>query len=115
MGRKNILKSYKMFDALSLASSATSDATDVTPVDKASIHIAWTGSSPVGSIAVWAQNGDDDSWYDLGFSAISISGASGSHQVIFNELPFTKIRLVYTRVSGTGSLNARISSKTVGA
>lgn len=116
MGRKNVLKSFPMFDAVSLGANATSSETSVINLDKASIHIVWTGSSPVGTITAQARNGESDAWYVLDFgAAISVSGSSGEHQLVFNELPFTDIRLLYTRTSGSGSITARLSAKVQGA
>lgn len=116
MGRKSVLKSYKIFDAQSLAATVSSNPTSCINLDKASIHVVWTGTAPVGVLTVQARNGELDAWYDLDFGAvISVSGASGEHQIVFNEMPFTDIRLVYTRTSGTGSLTATISAKVVGA
>lgn len=113
--RKNVVKSYDMLSAASMASDQTSAATNVINMDKASIHVSWTGSSPVGTLSVQARNGELDSWYDLDFGGvISVSGASGDHQIILNELPFTDIRLTYTATSGSGSITARISMKQVG-
>ncbi len=116
MSRKNVVSSYSMINAGSLAGNITSSTTNVLNLDKASIHLSWSGSSPAGTLVVEARNGDNDDWYELDFgSTISISGASGDHQIVFNELPFTSIRLVYTRSSGSGSLDAIITSKTIGA
>lgn len=116
MGRKNVVKSFNMFNAASLAADATSEITDVINLDKASIHITWTGTSPVGDILVQARNGELDAWYQLDFgSTISVSGNTGEHQLVFNELPFTHIRLFYDRTSGTGSITAKISAKVQGA
>lgn len=122
MGRKSVLRSYKMFDAADISANATSAATDVTPVDKASIHVRWTGTSPVGTLVVQYRNNNPDfatptdPWMNLAFSAaITISGNSGEHQIVFNEMPFTDIRLVYTATSGTGVLTATLSMKSVGA
>lgn len=116
MGRKNVVKSYKMIDAGDLSGNITSNTTNVINLDKASIHLVWSGSSPVGVITVEARNGDNDSWYELDFgSAINISGNSGDHQIVFNELPFTSIRVKYAVTSGTGSIDATITAKVVGA
>jgi hypothetical protein len=105
-----------MIDAGDLSGSLTSTTTNVINLDKASIHLSWSGTSPDGVITVEARNGEKDSWYTLDFgSAINISGNSGSHQLIFNELPFTDIRVVFTFTSGTGSIDAVLTMKTQGA
>lgn len=116
MGRKNVLPSYKMASAADMSADITTSATSVLNLDKASIHIAWSGTAPVGIVIVQARNGENDPWYALDMGGtIAISGASGSHQLVFNELPFTDIRLMYDRTSGSGALNATLTMKVVGA
>lgn len=111
-----------MLNAVSLGATVTSGATSVKGVDKASILVEWSaGTSPVGTITVEARNGDGDgqtapTWYELDMgSAISVSGSSGNHQLVFNELPFTDLRIKYTRSSGTATMTATITMKAVGA
>ena len=114
MGRKNF-KSYPMLDDASMATTQQSVATNVQLLDKASIHVSWTGTAPVGVLTVQARNGENDTWYDLDFGvAMNVTGNSGDHQIIFNELPFYEIQLVYTATSGTGSIDAVILMKQVG-
>jgi hypothetical protein len=121
MSRKNILRPFKMLNAVSMASNQTSSVTNVVNIDIAHILVEWSGTSPVGTLAVQARHNQEStnitgSWFDLdGLSAIAISGNTGSHQILLNELPFSEIRLVYTFTSGTGSLTATIQGKVVGA
>jgi hypothetical protein len=116
MGRKNVVKSYKMIDAGDLSGNITSSTTNVINLDKASVHLNWSGTSPVGVITVEARNGEGDSWYELDMgSTMNISGNSGNHQLLFLELPVTDIRIVYTFSSGVGTLDATFTSKVVGA
>jgi len=115
MGRKSVVKSYKMLDNISLASNASSGATSVINLDKASIHLDWAGTA-VGTVTVLARNGEQNPWYVLDFGTpISITSGSGDHQIVFNELPFTDIMLDYVRSSGTGTLTATLTMKVVGA
>lgn len=120
MGRKNVVKSFDMVVSGDMSGNITSSTTDVINLDKASIYISWSGSSPVGTLTVEATNSDpvdsNSVWRELDFgSAISVSGNTGDHDLIFTELPFRAIRLVYTFSSGTGTLDATISAKTTGA
>lgn len=116
MARKNVLKSYKMIDAGDLSGNITSSQTSVINMDKASIVLAWSGTSPIGAVELQARNGEDDAFRALDLGAVvSISGDSGNHRILLNELPFTDIRLVYTATSGTGSVDAIITAKTQGA
>ena len=116
MARKNFVEQFKMLDAADISTNQTSELTNVLKLDQASIILEWSGSSPVGTVTVEARNGSDGNFYELDMgSTISISGNSGNHQLLFSEMPFSDIRLQYTSTSGTGSLTATITSKTVGA
>lgn len=122
MSRKNVVNPHKIFDAEDISVSATSSSTNVKKMDKASIRLDWSGSSLNGEVTVQASNDDlapsdsAKSWYDVDMgSTITISGVSGDHLLVFNELPFSDIRLVYTSSAGTGTLTAILSAKVVGA
>jgi len=116
LSRKNVIYGYLAFDAVSIGASQTSSEIEVGGEDYGSIYLFWTGSSPVGTLEVQAKNGANGTYRALDFgSTISISGASGNHDLILNELPFTHLKLVYTRSSGTGSLTANVTLKSKGA
>lgn len=105
-----------MIDSQSMGADVTSSVVNVQNLDQGSIIVEWSGTSPVGEITVEARNGEQSNWYELDFnSTISISGNTGTHQVVFNSMPFTDIRLQYNRTSGTGTLDAVITAKSVGA
>lgn len=113
--RKNVVRGYKMVDAGSMAATITSSEVNVINLDKASIYVDWSGTAPVGVLVVQARNADNGDWFDLDFGTpIAISGSTGSHVLLFNELPHNSIRLVYTATSGTGSLDAVLAAKQVG-
>lgn len=110
-----------MFDNVSIAANQTSRSTVVEQLDKAGIVLEWTGSSPVGTVSVEGRLGNDQTatntdWHALDFgSTISISGSSGSHTLVLEELPWTELRIKYTATSGTGNLTATLLSKDIGA
>jgi len=117
MGRKNIIESFQMFENTDLSTNQTSASVNIKNQDVASIHLVWSnGASLDGLITVEARNGSKDSWYtiDMGGS-ISISGVSGDHELRFNQLPGTEIRLQYVANTGSGDLTATITSKVIGA
>lgn len=115
MGRKNVLKSFKMLDAADMSQPQTSSTTSVMNMDIASIHVYWTGATGSSTITVQARNGENDPWYDLDFgSAITTSGASGDHQINLLELPFTDIQLLTTAATA-GEITATITAKVLGA
>lgn len=116
MGRKSIIKPYKVFDEVDISSSQNSTFSSLEPVDKAVIHIEWTGTSPVGTIVVQSRMDESSNWVDVDMgTSISVSGNTGSHVLLFNEKPAPQIRLQYVRTSGTGSLTATLSANVTGA
>lgn len=122
MARKHNLRSYKMFNASDITSAPTSQVTSVKSIDKAYIDVQWSGSSPVADIIVEASNDglvvDDVNkvWNTVDFgSTISISGNTGDHKLIFTELPFEDLRLRISFTSGTGTITATITGKSIGA
>ena len=121
MARKNVALPFKTFDAQSLATNATSAITDVSYLDNVGIILNWTGTALSGQITVEVANPQIDAkeadyvWTTLDFgSNIIISGASGTHLLTINQLPFTKIRLQYASNAGTGNLTASVAIKQVG-
>lgn len=121
MGRHNVLGPYKMLDAVSMAVSQTSSATNVKHLDKAQIIVDWSGTAPVGEIQIEARqintNGTIVSpWVPVSFGGtISVSGNTGQHSLLFNELHFAEIRILYVATSGVGTLTAYLISMDKGA
>ena len=123
MSRKNFIKSFILLDNADLTASHTSVETNVVMVDKAGFYITWSNAAAVGEIVVEARITDPNlplkagDWFSLDFgSAIAINAAANqSIQIILNELQFTDMRIRYIPTSGTGTINARLSTKSVGA
>jgi len=114
VARKNVL-SYAMLLDADAAVSVTSPITNVLNLDKASIHLSWVGTAIDAIVVVQVRNSAKDEWYNLDFgSTIEISGNSGDHQLIFNEMPFVDMRLYYEAYSGTGTFDAILTAKQVG-
>jgi len=123
MARKNSLNHKPFVDVdMSLATS-TSAKSDVTPVDQATAFVYWTGTTVDGVMTVQGSNNTvkefatgAEVWQDLDFgTAIDIDTDTGAHQLHFNALPFKFIRFIYTRTTGTGTINVNIQATSVGA
>lgn len=120
MGRKSVVKSFKMFNAEDITANAVSTVVNVLNLDKASIQISWTGL-PVGVLTVEYSNDKDEAtavFHELQIGAtIDIDAVESNHQIVFNELPFNLIKLVYTSTSTAGpeTMDAVITMKVVGA
>lgn len=116
MGRKSIIKSYKVIDAGDMsATSITGTVTACTGIDNIGMLAEWSGTSPVGVITVEVQNGTSG-WSALDFgNPIAISGNTGNLNININQIPFENIRVVYTKSSGIGALTVTLAAKVVGA
>lgn len=116
MSRKNAIFSYKFFDSQSVSADATSNSTSSIMQDQATIALVWSASSLVADLIVQVRNGNNDDWRDLDFGTpISISGASGSHELHFLSMPWTDMRLFVDVASGSGVVDATLTAKAVGA
>jgi len=122
-GRRAIIGPYIIFNAASMGADITQGApyTTIDMVDKIGIDLDWTGTSPVGTFDVQVcylipNTTTFTTWRSLDFgSTISISGNAGNHQISIQDPPFQKLRIKYTRTSGTGNLTAVLHAMAKGA
>lgn len=115
MARKHVI-SKKFIDSQSVTSDYTSEVLNVAQTDSGSIHLSWTGSSPSIVVNVQVRNGEKDTFRSLDFgSTISISGSSGEHELIFNSMPFTEMKLFLDHSSGSAVVTANFTFKSEGA
>lgn len=125
MSRKNNIVKYQIITSGDMSTaSLTSAVTNVQFLDNIGIQLNFTGT-PTGSFAVQvsADYAQDDygnvtntgNWVSLALSpAPSASGAADTAYVDIIQTSAPWIRTVYTRVSGTGTLNAFITAKMIG-
>lgn len=121
MSTRPIIKPFPVFSNSSMATSLTSPATIISNLSGVGYDISWTGS-PTGTFSVQISNtvtlnaqgavATAGSWTTLTLSS-SISAAGSADNAFINlaGVEAYAIRLVYTRSSGTGTLNATISGK----
>lgn len=113
---------YKVIDNGSLSGNITSKVTIIQKLSLVSYEIVWTGTSPVGVISVqvsndYEQNADGSTrvpgtWADLPLSVTpAILGNSDSGFIDIEGLAGYALRLVYTRSSGSGTINATVNAK----
>lgn len=101
---------------MSLA-SLTSEVTCIAFLDNIGIQLNFTGA-PVGAFDIQVSidydkdKGIPGTWLSLPLTpAPSAAGAPGSIYLDLNQLSAPFIRVVYTKTSGTGTLNSFISGK----
>lgn len=98
-------------------SDYTGETINVSQTDDLSFHFQWRSSTLTATLFVQARNGTSgqDDWRNLDFgSSITISGASGEHEILLSEMPFTNVRLFIDVASGSGQVGATFTSKSFG-
>jgi hypothetical protein len=121
MSRRPVVK-YTAFNALSAAATQTqSQPTNVENTDTASYHVKFSAANS-GTFRVQARNRDllpaEDilnTWYDVNFGSPLTITAETDVQIVFNELPFKEIRLIWEPSAGSGTVSAYLLMKAKGA
>jgi hypothetical protein len=121
-GRKNVLPTYQTITAGDMSQATiTSKITDITFLDNMALQMDWTGT-PVGTFTIYGSlNYAQDlfgnvtnpgNWVPITFSTAPVAtGSAGDILINLNQLSFPYLKVIYTKTSGTGVLNAYISGK----
>jgi hypothetical protein len=122
---KNVLKPVALVSAGDMSGNITSDAINIQFLDSVSMQLAFTGN-PTGTFAVqgsldyYASPADPDAvlvpgtWTSLTLSPVPVAAGSADNILIdMYGLSFPYIRLVYTSTSGSGTLTANVSGKSI--
>lgn len=123
MSRKNLLRFQNITSGDMSAASITSSISNIQHLDNIGIQLKWTGV-PVGTFAIqvsvdYAQDFEGNvtnsgTWTSLSLSPSPVaSGAADNAYVDLNQLSAPWLRVVYTKTSGTGTLNGYIVGKMV--
>ena len=100
----------------------TSSVTIIQNLSMVSYSVSWSGTSPVGTISVQVSNdysinmagvvSNPGTWNTLVLStAPAVSGNTGNGLIDITQTAAFAIRLVYTKTSGVGSLQATVTGK----
>jgi hypothetical protein len=100
----------KVVDAASLAASVTSQVIDIRHQYGFAIFAVWTGT-PTGVLKMQASPDGINNWADVSGITASPAGAAGSYFVNKEWQFYPYIRFLYTRSSGTGSLDIWYTGK----
>ncbi len=118
---KNAIRKAKVIDAVSMAASIISSPSSIQFLDNVCYQAVWSaGATPVGVLSVQVsvdyepEKNISGNW-DTVILPITpaVSGNSGTYTIDLTQLAAPWCRLVYTRTSGTGTLNAFMSAKEV--
>jgi hypothetical protein len=105
----------KLVTGASLAADYTSPEINVDHIGMMGIQLVFTGTPTgtfklQGSVVVYEDSGTVNTWTDVADSSQAVS-AAGNHMWNFTDIGFNRLRVVYTRTSGTGSLDIRTYTK----
>ena len=122
---KNVLRPISLVSAGNMSGNITSGAINIQFLDCVSMQLSFTGT-PTGTFAVqgsldyYASPADPDTvlvpgtWTSLTLSPSPVaSGAADNILIDMYGLSFPYIRLVYTATSGSGTLTANVSGKSI--
>ncbi len=120
---KNFLSPYLVFNAVSTGASATSSVTDVRYLDNLVYSLSWTGTtngtfdlqwSPDYALGSGSTVLNAGTWFSVPLSGTTNpSGSAATTSIFVNQIPGPYLRVVFTRVSGTGALTGYITGKAV--
>lgn len=110
---------YPVMSAASMGADIISSVTIVQKLSMISYSATWSGSSPVGTLAVEISNDYSKNAQGVvsnagNWTVLTSSAVSGNSGTIFFDVVQTAgfaIRLHYTRTSGSGSITATINAK----
>lgn len=122
------VKPYAVIANGDMSGSLTSSPTIVQKISMLSYAYSWTGTAPVGAISVQVSNdysidaqgntANAGTWNTITFqsggssvSSVAISGNTGNGFIDLAQTGAYAIRTVYTRTSGTGTLQCTINGK----
>ncbi len=111
----NQLTPVWLLHAISMGASIASNAVKLEFEDNIGIQVVWSGT-PTGTFDVQVSMDPVNlGWQSVPFAPVPTApaGAAGTNWFEINQSPAAYVRLVYTRVSGTGTVNAQIAIKSV--
>lgn len=129
MSIRSELRPFPVIENGAMSASITSDVTIVQKISMLSFSYSWAGTSPVGTISVQVSNDYElnpdgsvrnaGTWNTLSFmdtagdivTSFAVSGNTGNGGVDVTQTGFYAIRTLYTRTSGSGTLQAIICGK----
>lgn len=123
MASRPILAPFSVIENESMAGNITSDVTVIQNTSMVAYQVTWSGTTPIGEMSVevsnnYTQNADGTvryagDWATVGpFSdTLDVTGNTGTGFIDIEGISAYAIRLVYTRTSGTGTMNAIIAGK----
>jgi len=111
MGSKRTLDYGQLVVDGNMASTITSDSTNILHTDRVGYQLVWTGT-PTGDFTVEISN-DETTWTELTLSTAITAAGSADNAYIDAETSAKFIRFKYTATSGSGTLQAHVTAKSI--
>lgn len=128
MAERPRLKPHRVLADGSMAGDVTSEVSVLPEISLVSYTFSWSGTSPVGVLRVQVSNdyaldargevSSEGNWANISFltgisfaASVAVSGNTGTANIILPPCGAYAFRTVYTRTSGTGTLQAWICGK----
>ena len=111
MGSKRTLDYAELIVDGDMSSNITSSPTNILHTDRVGCQLTWTGT-PTGSFSVEVSN-DMTTWITLTLSTSITASGSADSAFIDVESAAKFVRIKYAATSGTGTLQAHITAKSI--
>lgn len=111
MGVKRTLDYDQLVVDGDMSSDITSASTNIMNTDRVGYQLSYSGT-PTGTFSVQVSN-DESVWVDVTFDSTPTAAGQAGTDFLEVETAAKFVRLVYTATSGTGSLDAHITAKSI--
>jgi hypothetical protein len=112
MGSKRIVDFDSLLVDQSMGATFQSPSTNILYTDRVGYQISFTTSDAIGTFSVEVSN-DESVWVALTLSTPITAASANDDAFIDVETAAKFVRLVYTRSSGTGTLQAHMTAKSI--
>lgn len=100
-----------LVDSVSMGANITSSAVNVQEAVSYSVHAIWSaGATPIGTLDLQASN-DGVNYQSVLSAPAAVSGNSGQILINIEKHAYAYIQVVYTRTSGSATLNVYVNAK----
>lgn len=95
----------------SMGADVTSDVYDTRDYDRVALQVVWSaGATPVGTVAIQGSL-DGTNFVAMNVGTLSVAGNADHMVVDLTEMSLPFIRVLYTRTSGSGTMNVFLFGK----
>ncbi len=102
--------SKKLINAGDVSANIPGVPLEIKEILTGAIQTVWTGSTPIGTLVIQGSC-DGVNFTTLASGSQSISGNSGSFLLPLADIGYSYIQAVYTKSSGTGTINVTLNGK----